>query len=65
MSNGEEYASHLEDEVERLKAEVERLKMLCHEYYFNHLHAEAVKNDCEDLWLEGAAMDGELRERGV
>ena len=48
-------------EIDRLRAENERLKMLCHSYYQAHTHNDAEVNDCTELWMQGAAVDGELR----
>jgi len=42
-------------------AQRDRLKDLCHDYYMAYSHGDAVENECEDLWLQGAARHGELR----
>ena len=52
-----------QSEIDRLRAENERLKMLCHSYYQAYTHNDAEGNDCTELWMQGAAVDGELRER--
>ena len=51
-----------QEECRELRAENERLKMLCHSYYQVYTHNDAENHDCAELWMEGAAMDGELRE---
>ena len=45
------------------RQENDRLKRLCHSCYQAYTHNDAEDNDCTELWMQGAAVDGELRER--